>query len=84
MKSLYSNYLYYSPGWQQKAGEIKALDNYTCQHCGSNNNLTVHHKRYDPDKEIWEYEYEDLITLCWECHKAQHYDSAVDKYIMNQ
>ena len=84
MKSPYPNHLYYSPGWIERARQTKALDGYACQHCGSQYNLTVHHKRYDPYKEIWEYVDEDLITLCWDCHKAQHYDSAVDKYKMNQ
>lgn len=83
MKSPYTKEDYYSPGWLLRADQVKMLDSFTCQHCTSKKNLTVHHKIYFEDREIWEYEDEHLITLCWECHKAQHYDSAIDNHIMN-
>lgn len=34
--------------------------------------LQVHHKRYFIDKRAWEYEDNDLVTLCQECHLKVH------------
>lgn len=31
--------------------------------------LNVHHKLYIIDREIWEYDDDDLITLCQKCYK---------------
>jgi hypothetical protein len=51
-------------------------DNYTCQHCGTDKHdpssrLTIHHlksRRYFPElaKDV-----DNLITLCYDCHKAE-------------
>ncbi len=38
--------------------------------CGDKNNpLHIHHKRYINDNLPWEYQDDDLITLCEYCHK---------------
>jgi hypothetical protein len=34
--------------------------------------LQVHHKRYIQGKSVWQYENDDLITLCKECHTEFH------------
>jgi 5-methylcytosine-specific restriction endonuclease McrA len=34
--------------------------------------LQVHHKKYIGDREIWEYDDNDLITLCKKCHSDLH------------
>jgi len=34
--------------------------------------LQVHHKRYIEGKFIWEYDDNDLVTLCKECHTLVH------------
>ncbi|HRI35027.1 MAG TPA: hypothetical protein PLD02_14860 [Saprospiraceae bacterium] len=34
--------------------------------------LQVHHLNYIQSKAVWEYEDQDLITLCRECHKSIH------------
>jgi 5-methylcytosine-specific restriction endonuclease McrA len=55
--------------WQLKRQEILERDNYTCQRCSSDGCiLQVHHLHYYPKHEPWEYENEDLITLCDKCH----------------
>jgi 5-methylcytosine-specific restriction endonuclease McrA len=45
-------------------------DGWRCQFCGSMTNLEVHHQQFrshsGPDQE------ENLITLCNECHSAEH------------
>ena len=78
MKSPYNQEQYYSPGWRQRAEEIKALDGNACQFCGSHKRLTVHHWRYDEDLDIWDYEDCDLITLCWDCHQNEHYYTSIE------
>ncbi|MCP4345705.1 MAG: AAA family ATPase [Desulfobacterales bacterium] len=63
------------PRWQKKRLEIFQRDNWTCQEpdCGDTaTTLVVHHKQYIPDVEPWEYEDEDLVTLCVNCHEDKH------------
>jgi len=48
-------------------------DNFTCQHCLSKDRtLVVHHKVYKIGRKYWEYDDNDLITLCERCHKCEH------------
>lgn len=71
-----------SPLWQKKRLEIMQRDDFTCQHCGSKEReLQVHHRIYHKDAKPWEYEDNELITLCDRCHeaetdaKATHYET---------
>ena len=60
------------PRWQKKRLEILERDNWSCQRCGDDESmLVVHHKRYFPKKEPWEYENNILITLCEDCHESE-------------
>jgi hypothetical protein len=57
--------------WRAKVFE---RDNYTCQHCGDNQggNLNAHHiKPFIKFVEL-RYEVRNGITLCEECHRAEH------------
>jgi hypothetical protein len=57
------------PRWQRKRLEIFQRDNFICQDCGDNTNtLHVHHLKYEK-KDPWDYDNNDLITLCETCHK---------------
>lgn len=58
--------------WKKLANKIRKRDNYTCQLCGSHEHLQVHHKKYIKGRLAWEYDEENLITLCSECHKKVH------------
>jgi 5-methylcytosine-specific restriction endonuclease McrA len=60
--------------WDIKRHEIFKRDNYICQNCGTpqTNRLTVHHKKYLTNRLPWEYDNDDLITLCDECHAKEH------------
>jgi 5-methylcytosine-specific restriction endonuclease McrA len=58
--------------WLKKRDKILKLDNYKCRHCGSSNNLTVHHKTYINNRKAWQYPNELLITLCKSCHHTEH------------
>jgi 5-methylcytosine-specific restriction endonuclease McrA len=56
--------------YQQLRQRVLERDGWRCQACGSLTNLEVHHIRFrsqqghDTD--------ENLITLCFECHKRAH------------
>jgi hypothetical protein len=68
-----------SPKWQKKRLEILKRDEFTCQQCGNKElTLHVHHKHYNNDAMIWEYENWELITLCEDCHSNVH-DKKQDK-----
>lgn len=50
-------------------------DNYTCQHCGSKENLQVHHidgNGTTSPKEHRNHVLENLLTLCRGCHTRVH------------
>lgn len=71
-KSKYSEQLK-SPKWQKRRLEILNRDKFTCQICGSTEKtLHVHHTIYIPGRNIWEYEDDQLITLCEDCHAEEH------------
>lgn len=58
------------PRWQKKRLEVMQRDEFKCQMCGcGDQTLHVHHRVYTRGKEPWEYELDDFITLCVECHE---------------
>ena len=60
--------------WQRKRLEIMQRDGFICRECGTSNNLNVHHIRYINGRKPWEYDDDNLITLCGSCHKKTHDD----------
>ena len=62
--------------WQIRKTEIMRRDNFTCQKCGARAIdgafLNVHHVKYRKSAKPWEYEDNELVTLCEDCHKAIH------------
>lgn len=70
------------PRWQKRKTEILNRDKFTCQLCGdTTNTLHVHHLKYLKGHKPWEYNGEDLITLCEECHNKTHEE--INKQIMS-
>ena len=65
--------LYKHPRWQAMRLKIMKRDEFTCEECGSTEEmLTVHHSYYERGKKPWEYPEQNLHTLCENCHqKAQ-------------
>jgi len=69
-----------SPLWQRKRLEVFARDNFTCLSCNrtdkelhaERDSLQVHHLKYFPGREPWEYELHYLITYCRTCHETEH------------
>lgn len=72
-----------SPKWQKRRLDILNRDNFTCQICGcKDKTLHVHHTIYIPGRNIWEYEDNQLVTLCEDCHSEEHtLSNFVDNFI---
>jgi len=61
------------PKWQRLQSFIRDRDKYKCRFCGATDKfLHVHHLYYSPNKKVWEYDNESLITLCEDCHEMAH------------
>lgn len=58
-----------NPKWQKKRLKIFQRDNFRCKLCNDDKTtLNVHHKKYIKNHKPWEYNEDDLITLCDDCH----------------
>lgn len=66
------------PKWKEKRLKILQRDNFQCVVCGYGKKLQIHHKRYKTDPKTgqrlspWEYDDDDLVTLCDLHHKRIH------------
>ncbi len=61
------------PRWQKKRLQIFDRDDWKCTVCNdSKSTLHVHHSFYKKDAQPWDYENENLQTLCENCHEAEH------------
>lgn len=58
-----------SPQWRARRSRIMLRDNFICQACHVKPANHVHHKTYERLGEELD---EDLVALCFECHKAEH------------
>lgn len=68
-----------SPLWQKKRLEIMQRDNFTCCKCGcTHKELQVHHIKYIKGRKPWEYDNEDLVTLCNDCHEKHHFNKNLE------
>lgn len=71
-RSAYSEKLR-DPRWQKKRLEVLDSYEFACQGCTSTDKpLNVHHRNYYKGHEPWEYDVEDLVPLCDECHAEEH------------
>ncbi len=77
MASEYSQKLK-DPRWQKKRLEILERDEWTCQKCfDSDSTLVVHHRRYLPNANPWDYPDDLLLTLCEDCHEGERVNRPV-------
>lgn len=61
------------PNWQRKRLEILSNNGFQCQICfDENNTLHVHHKAYKKGAMAWEYENDNFLCLCKDCHESVH------------
>lgn len=82
-KSTYSEKLK-DPRWQKKRLEIFNRDNFTCRFCGeTEETLNVHHLNYA--NEPWDVPNDQLLTLCENCHEAEHmFRNEAEKGLLKQ
>lgn len=60
------------PRWQKKRLEILDRDRWNCRKCGDDKStLHVHHRRYIPGRDPWDYPDTMLTTLCELCHSTE-------------
>ena len=72
MSKAYSELLL-DPRWQRKRLEILNRDGFSCTSCeATDKTLHVHHKKYKKGAKPWEYDNDDLHTLCKDCHSNNH------------
>ena len=61
------------PRWKERRLVILRRDNYTCKICEIKDvTLNVHHHRYAPERDAWDYPDDELETLCESCHHTYH------------
>jgi hypothetical protein len=61
------------PRWQKRRLEIMQRDEWKCLRCGDGKTtLNVHHLKYVYGRDPWEYQDDQLETLCENCHKKEH------------
>lgn len=68
-KEWYKEYLQ-TDHWQKLREEALKRAGNRCQVCAYRKNLHVHHNTY---KNIGNEDIEDLVVLCWKCHKTFHH-----------
>jgi hypothetical protein len=57
------------PRWQKKRLEVLEAAGWSCERCGDKTRtLHVHHKKYRRGADPWEYDREELQSLCEPCH----------------
>ena len=71
-KKMESSY-YTTQHWRMKASERRAFDGNRCCMCGSHEELTVHHWRYD----LFAERLCDIMTLCRGCHDGIHANASI-------
>jgi len=63
----YEEYLK-SDSWKTKSTRFRETVGF-CEKCGNDKNLTCHHHTY---KNLGKETREDIVVLCWRCHRKQH------------
>jgi hypothetical protein len=61
------------PEWKAKKRKILQRDNWQCLYCNTTDEeMHVHHILYTDDGAMpWEYEDDELFTLCGTCHESE-------------
>lgn len=61
------------PRWQKRRLEIMHRDGFRCTECDADDKtLNVHHVYYTRGADVWDYPDHALLTLCNDCHEAEH------------
>ncbi|MGK2230634.1 MAG: hypothetical protein ACI9QA_000793 [Methanobacteriota archaeon] len=69
----------YPPDWNSRKTKVKRRDNYRCQECGdkclSENDVRLHVHHTVPKSDGGSHTFDNLQTLCVQCHSAKHPDN---------
>lgn len=85
MKTLSYSERLKDPRWQKKRLEILNRDDWMCQKCcDETSTLHVHHKVYLKGRMPWEYEDEQLVTLCESCHDEMPDQESIHKDVISK
>ena len=61
------------PKWQRRRLEIMQRDGFRCTRCAADETTpNVHHTEYRKGAAPWDYPDDKLLTLCEDCHSAEH------------
>lgn len=73
------------PRWQQMRLKVMERDAWACQQCfDTKSTLNVHHLYYERGRDPWDYPDSSLLTLCVECHEAEHhYKEETEEELVN-
>lgn len=64
---------YRDPRWQRLRLEVMEEAGFQCQECYSETEtLNVHHRLYRKGADPWEYDLDELVCLCQDCHRYIH------------
>lgn len=67
--------------WINRRNDILMKDGFKCVRCGKDylngGVFNIHHLIYYKDREPWQYDDKELITLCENCHKFVHNKSGL-------
>jgi len=58
--------------WKAFRNFVFAVRGQVCEKCGSKENLQVHHPKYISGKLAWEYNCNEVMVLCSDCHCKEH------------
>jgi len=73
------------PRWQKKRLEVLSDNNFACENCGSEDSqLHVHHPAYIKGRDPWEYEADELQSLCDSCHRQSHFEIDLLTSVLNE
>lgn len=66
-----------TPQWRDFRDKVLKIKGATCEWCGKNYNLQIHHKKYYKNLNgslylPWNYSITDLMVLCNSCHMKYH------------
>lgn len=61
-----------SDQWRNFSAAIRHSRKF-CECCKQSGKiLQVHHLFYEPDKKLWDYQHDEVMVLCENCHKELH------------
>jgi len=75
---------YNHPNWQKKRLEVLDYCGFTCQNCDSSDRqLHVHHREYKKARKVWEYDIDNFVVVCCDCHEGIHESISMLKNLLS-